>query len=313
MGCEIHAPLGPTPADDPGDPRDLRRDRLAAARLRRRLQLDHARDVADAPAQAPPDGPRRGGAWAAAGDLGDRRRCMDTPERVRRVPHVPRHRPRASARSPDSRSTCTGTCPAEWADIMPLIVHVHAKFYDIDEHRRRAGDRLPGARPRVRRAAATAASSPASGRATPSPTSARSTRSTWSASSTTSSAARITCRTPDPASDEGLLTCTSSPPTSNCSSRKPASGPRPGPRGRSRRLRRRRDVVLHRQGPRLAAQGARRHRRAADLAARRAADGLHLPGTDLAPFHDGLAVAVEHANRLACPGSCSPPGSASRA
>jgi sugar phosphate isomerase/epimerase len=24
--------------------------------------------------------------------------------------------------------------PAEWADIMPRIVHVHAKFYDIDEH-----------------------------------------------------------------------------------------------------------------------------------------------------------------------------------
>src|SRR3954452_21744003 len=24
--------------------------------------------------------------------------------------------------------------PAEWADIMPQIVHVHAKFYDIDEH-----------------------------------------------------------------------------------------------------------------------------------------------------------------------------------
>src|SRR3954452_8529399 len=24
--------------------------------------------------------------------------------------------------------------PAEWADIMPLIKHVHAKFYDIDEH-----------------------------------------------------------------------------------------------------------------------------------------------------------------------------------
>src|SRR3712207_8487605 len=24
--------------------------------------------------------------------------------------------------------------PAEWADIMPQIKHVHAKFYDIDEH-----------------------------------------------------------------------------------------------------------------------------------------------------------------------------------
>ena len=24
--------------------------------------------------------------------------------------------------------------PREWADIMPQILHVHAKFYDIDEH-----------------------------------------------------------------------------------------------------------------------------------------------------------------------------------
>src|SRR3712207_9522812 len=24
--------------------------------------------------------------------------------------------------------------PAEWADIMPQVKHVHAKFYDIDEH-----------------------------------------------------------------------------------------------------------------------------------------------------------------------------------
>ena len=24
--------------------------------------------------------------------------------------------------------------PAEWADIMPQIVHVHAKFYDIDQN-----------------------------------------------------------------------------------------------------------------------------------------------------------------------------------
>ena len=43
--------------------------------------------------------------------------------------------PAGSARSPSWRSTCTATSPrSEWADIMPQILHVHAKFYDIDEN-----------------------------------------------------------------------------------------------------------------------------------------------------------------------------------
>ena len=41
--------------------------------------------------------------------------------------------------------------PREWADIMPQIFHVHAKFYDIDEARQRARDGLPGAGAAVRR------------------------------------------------------------------------------------------------------------------------------------------------------------------
>ena len=80
--------------------------------------------------------------------------------------------------------------PAEWADIMPQIMHVHAKFYDIDEHGDEPAIDYPATRPRCSSTAATAASSPASGRATPSPNSARSTRSSSSASSTTSSAGR---------------------------------------------------------------------------------------------------------------------------
>ena len=56
--------------------RPLRRARLAAARLRRRLLVDDAQHVADPAARGAPGGPGRRGGAAAPGDLGDRRvRC----------------------------------------------------------------------------------------------------------------------------------------------------------------------------------------------------------------------------------------------
>ena len=58
--------------------------------------------------------------------------------------------------------------PAEWADIMPQIMHVHAKFYDIDEH----GDEPAIDYPELVRVfveGGYSASCPASGRATRSP------------------------------------------------------------------------------------------------------------------------------------------------
>ena len=41
--------------------------------------------------------------------------------------------------------------PKEWADIMPQILHVHAKFYDIDENGNEPAIDYPATRPRVRR------------------------------------------------------------------------------------------------------------------------------------------------------------------
>ena len=154
--------------------------------------------------------------------------------------------------------------PAEWADIMPLIVHVHAKFYDIDEH----GDEPAIDYPAIVREFVDGGYSGFFS-------------SEWEghAFADLDEADPVDLvrkqhdlirRSITAALRQGLLTCTSSPPTSNCSSPRPARRRRPGPRRRGRGLRRRRDVVLDRQGPRLAGQGARRHRRAADLAARRA-------------------------------------------
>ena len=136
MGWELHAPLGPN------SPKvmeiretyaEIDSPRLG---LRRRLQLDHARDVADDPAQAREDGPGPGGARPAAGDLGDRRRHQRPARRVRRVPALAGDRARESLGS-FARLAFNmhgHVDPAEWADIMPQIKHVHAKFYDIDEH-----------------------------------------------------------------------------------------------------------------------------------------------------------------------------------
>ncbi len=60
--------------------------------------------------------------------------------------------PAGSARSPTSRSTCTAMSPrSEWADIMPQILHVHAKFYDIDEHGQEPAIDYPEHRAGVRR------------------------------------------------------------------------------------------------------------------------------------------------------------------
>ena len=41
--------------------------------------------------------------------------------------------------------------PREWADIMPQILHVHAKFYDIDENGQEPAIDYPRARAGVRR------------------------------------------------------------------------------------------------------------------------------------------------------------------
>ena len=41
--------------------------------------------------------------------------------------------------------------PREWADIMPQILHVHAKFYDIDENGHEPAIDYPATRARVRR------------------------------------------------------------------------------------------------------------------------------------------------------------------
>ncbi len=275
MGWELHAPLGPN------SPRVLEiRETYAEIDSPR---LGFVADFSSTMHSMSPTILRKlgkmglgaGGARPAAGDLGDRRRHQRPARRVRRVPALARHRAgepgllrpagvqHARARRPGRVGRHHA---ADQARARQVLRHRRA--------RRRAGDRLPGDRPRVRATAATPASSPASGRATPSPTSTRPTRSTSSASSTTSSAGRSRppspTRTPDvyqlSANIELLFT-------------EAGDGRRrPGPRRRGRGLRRRRDVVLDRQGPRLPGQGARRHRRAADLDDRRPADGLHLPG-----------------------------------
>ena len=76
--------------------------------------------------------------------------------------------------------------PQEWADIMPQILHVHAKLLRHRRERPGAGEvGLPRARARLRRRADTAATGPANGRVTRSPSSARSIRCSWSEGSTT--------------------------------------------------------------------------------------------------------------------------------
>ena len=251
------------------------------------------------------------GPRAAAGDLGDRRRHQRPARGVRRVPALPRHRPgeprlvrpagvqHARARRPGRVGRHHA---ADQARARQVLRHRRV--------RRRAGDRLPGDRPRVRarrllrlllqRVGGPRLRRPRRGRpGRPRPQAAR----------------------PHPPVDHGRPDRRRTPDVYQLSANiellfteAGAGRRRPGPRRRRRRLRRRRDVVLDRQGPRLAGQGARRHRRAADLDDRRAADGLHLPG------HRSRAVPRgPRPRRRARPlssaarGSCSPPAWASRA
>ena len=136
MGWELHAPLGPN------SPKVLEiRETYAeidSPRLgfRRRLQRHDARDVADAScaswrrwASAPEELERLQEIWATDADINARHGEFVEYLHSRGI-------------APESLGSFARLAfnmhghvdPAEWADIMPQIKHVHAKFYDIDEH-----------------------------------------------------------------------------------------------------------------------------------------------------------------------------------
>ena len=187
--------------------------------------------------------------------------------------------------------------PAEWADIMPQIKHVHAKFYDIDEN----GDEPAIDYPAIVREFVNGGYS-------------------GFFSSEWEGHAFADLDEADPVdlvrkqhdlirrsitaalTEQGLLTCTSSPPTSNCSSPRPATDA--GDRVRAAaaagfdavEMWFSTDKDLDSLAKALADTGVQL---TSMIAGPRM--GYTFPGTDLAPFHEGLDLAVEHARQLGCP------------
>ena len=136
LAYEIHAPMGPNAPE-------IMKVRDAYAELDSPLlgfvadfSVDDAQHVADAAARGAACGTRRRRRADAAGRSG------------RRMPRC-RSASRSSSATCKSRDFDPGRLgsfahlafnmhghvdPREWADIMPQILHVHAKFYDIDEN-----------------------------------------------------------------------------------------------------------------------------------------------------------------------------------
>ena len=127
---------GPERSRDPADPRDVRRTGSRPARFHRRLQLDDAQPFPDA-------------ASARLTQMGMPEEHFAVMQEIWRKP-TPMHERNqkfedylsANNFDPARLGPFTRLAfnmhglvpPEEWLDIMPQIFHVHAKFYDIDEH-----------------------------------------------------------------------------------------------------------------------------------------------------------------------------------
>ena len=137
LAYEIHAPMGPNAPE-------IVKVRDVYAELDSPLlgfvadfSAHHAQHVADAAARGAACGPRRRGAVQTMQEIW----ATDAPMRERQEEFigVP-----ASGRDFDPGRLGSfahlafnmhgHVDPREWADIMPQILHVHAKFYDIDEN-----------------------------------------------------------------------------------------------------------------------------------------------------------------------------------